>query len=207
VLSETTQTQALRSQCTPLTSSLLSGPTPALPSPKLAHPRSCSSLCPPTHAPRLQFPGFGLAAAVYTWVFDFSLATIGVGLIAPGSVAYSLLVSAQVAGQPHAGPSSCLWPRWLGSSTLDPPHVSGPPAATFFLLAPFIHSSRVQGDTGLACAVPIGIGLRPLQAGAIVSWGILWPVLDGKAGAWYPAGERRQCFMHARHLVGTRWAQ
>ncbi len=26
-----------------------------------------------------------------------------------------------------------------------------------------------------------------MMLGAVISWGILWPVIDGKRGVWYPA--------------------
>ncbi|EIE18748.1 OPT superfamily oligopeptide transporter [Coccomyxa subellipsoidea C-169] len=62
------------------------------------------------------WPTFGMAALNYRWSFDFSLTYIGVGMIVPYVVAYSM-----------------MW-------------------------------------------------------GAIVSWGIMWPLLAKKEGDWFPAG-------------------
>ncbi|GBF93781.1 metal-nicotianamine transporter-like [Raphidocelis subcapitata] len=61
-----------------------------------------------------KFPTFGLTLAKWRWLFDFSMLQVGVGLMAPLGVAWSLLV------------------------------------------------------------------------GAVLSWGVLWPVLSGRSGTWFP---------------------
>ena len=33
-----------------------------------------------------------------------------------------------------------------------------------------------------------------MMLGAILSWGILWPYIDGKAGDWFPAGLKEHDF-------------
>ena len=33
-----------------------------------------------------------------------------------------------------------------------------------------------------------------MMLGSILSWGILWPYIDGKAGDWYPVGLREHDF-------------
>lgn len=66
-----------------------------------------------------RFPTLGLQALRYSWNFDFQLSLLGLGIIAPLSVAWSLVV------------------------------------------------------------------------GAVLSWGLLWPVLSTREGAWFPSGEER----------------
>jgi hypothetical protein len=68
----------------------------------------------------MRFPTLGLQALSYSWNFDFQLSLLGLGIIAPLSVAWSLVV------------------------------------------------------------------------GAVVSWGLLWPVLSTREGAWFPSGEARR---------------
>jgi hypothetical protein len=62
-----------------------------------------------------KFPTFGITLAKWQWNFNFQTPLVGIGLMAPAGVAWSMLV------------------------------------------------------------------------GAILSWGVLWPVLGAKAGVWYPA--------------------
>lgn len=40
----------------------------------------------------INFPTFGLQALKYTWNFDFQLPFVGLGILAPVSVAWSMIV-------------------------------------------------------------------------------------------------------------------
>jgi hypothetical protein len=80
----------------------------------LPRPRPHSAPAAPSSSPPPTTPP-GLTLAKWKWFFDFQMPLVGIGLMAPLGIAWSMLV------------------------------------------------------------------------GAIISWGVLWPVLDAKKGAWYPA--------------------
>ncbi len=43
----------------------------------------------------------------------------------------------------------------------------------------------VGAGAGMICPHIVNVSM---MAGAILSWGVMWPMLTTKAGDWYPAG-------------------
>lgn len=57
----------------------------------------------------IRFPTFGLQALSYTWNFDFQLPFVGLGILAPVSVAWSLVVGGEC-GEATAVTECFSWP-------------------------------------------------------------------------------------------------
>lgn len=51
---------------------------------------------------------------------------------------------------------------------------------------------------GLGVIAPVSVAWS-LVVGAVLSWGVLWPVLSSKEGSWFPAGETMR---HAQAVCG-----
>jgi hypothetical protein len=71
-------------------------------------------------------------------------------------------------------------------SSSPPPPLPPPPQSPGLALAKWKWYFDFQMPlVGIGLMVPLGVAWSML-VGAVISWGVLWPVLDAKKGAWYP---------------------
>jgi hypothetical protein len=132
----------------------------------------------------------GLALAKWRWLFDFQTPLVGVGLMAPLGVAWwaqQLLVLLLVL-VPTPVVARALELHSPLSTRVTPPNLQTNIVCEFAAVGTHPHGPRRRPAALRPRPRPRACTRRSMVVGAGVSWGVLWPVLDGKAGDWFPAG-------------------
>ena len=120
-------------------------------------------------------PNLGAKAFNAGWYFDFNLAYVGAGFITPLSVRLNPITELSTSDLRKHLQAHDFWRVLLGTAGLKTQ-----------LDIPFLCPCSFRWTIGLTVALAVQVNYS-MMVGAILSWGIAWPLINNRAGSWYPA--------------------